>query len=61
MGEPKILRVLGQDIFSFQVPLGLLIDLHKLVVFEKSFPTKSESMTISFPLVSILFEIFPNY
>ena len=44
MGEPKILRVPGQNIFGFQVPLGLLVDLHKLGVFE-SLPTKSEPMT----------------
>ena len=45
MGESKILRVLGKNIFGFHVPLGLLVDLHKLGVFEKSLPTKSESMT----------------
>ena len=45
MGEPNILQILGQNIFGFQVPLVLLVDLHKLGVLEKSLPTKSESMT----------------
>ena len=45
MREPKILRVLGHNITGFQVPLGLLVYLHKLGVFEKSLPTKLESMT----------------
>ena len=45
MGEPNILQILGQNIFGFQFPLVLLVDLHKLGVFEKSLPTKSESMT----------------
>ena len=45
MGEANILQILGQNIFGFQVPLVSLVDLHKLGVFEKSFPTKSESMT----------------
>ena len=40
MGETKILRVPGQNIFGFQVPLGLLVDLHKLGVSEKSLLTK---------------------
>ena len=44
MGGTKILRVLSQNIFGFQIPLSLLVDLHKLGVFEKSLPTKSESV-----------------
>ena len=45
MGEPTILRILGNSIFGFQVPLGFFVGWHKLGVFENSLPTKSESMT----------------
>ena len=45
MGEPSILRILGQNIFDFQVSIGFFVDLHKLLGFEKSLSTKSQSMT----------------
>ena len=46
MGEPTILRIIGQNIFGFQVSLGFFVDWHKMVVFKKSLPTKLESMTV---------------
>ena len=45
MGEPTVLRILGQNVFDFQVSIGFSVDLHKLLGFEKSPPTKSQSMT----------------
>ena len=45
MGEPTILRMIGQNIFGFQVCLGFFVDWYKLFVFEKSPPSKSESIT----------------
>ena len=45
MGEPTILRIIGRNIFGFQVSLGFFVDWRKLGVSEKSLSTKSESMT----------------
>ena len=45
MGEPTVLRILGQNVFDFQVSIGFSVDLHKLLGFEKSLPSKSQSMT----------------